>query len=157
MAKEFRIIVSLGLAVISTAYIILYSPLSDLIFGLKNAQIYSKNMIPSPGGLAVENIKKTAKGVELTVSLKDPFSVPFAFEKAQSTSEALPTKEAVSLFKLQAVIFQTNGKPTAIIDDKMLYEGQKIYNWTVSRILSDKVLLVRGKNTKTLKLKLGVE
>lgn len=47
-------------------------------------------------------------------------------------------------------------RPSALIDDKMVLEGKKIYGYKVNKIYPDRVVLEKANQVKVLRLKMEV-
>lgn len=158
MNKDTKIILISGAVLILFTYILLYTPLFN--FGtIKSIGTHAQNLALKPAVNAKKIIKQKAekqKAKKQKLYLRDPFAVGFAYEKS-TTVEGGGEKPKQTYFAIQGIFFPPENKPYALIDDRMVYQGQKIYNWEVKKILSDRVLLSKGGYNKVLRLKLGVE
>lgn len=57
------------------------------------------------------------------------------------------------VINLGGIVFQKSvGKRMAIINGKMMMEGQQIEGWTITKITDDEVVLDNGKEQKTLRV-----
>ncbi len=160
LSQDIKLLLAGGLILIAAAYVVFYTPFANAIFGVRDAKVptvqnkfYSK--ISPKVSATLEAISR--KSEARIGYLRNPFNVDFAFEKTEGTGKPTEEVKKITMFELQGVFILGGGKVTALIDDKMLTEGQKLYDWTVSKIYSDRVVLVRGNAKKVLRLKLGVE
>lgn len=165
MSKGFNKLLFLGLAALVSAYILLYTPLNDMLWGpkpkapaastLKAAPVAKKAPSKTP---KVEKEKKEEPKIEKIPKfsiLRDPFEVKFAYEKVEQKEEKEVVKKE-GLY-LQGIFIEGKNK-YAIIDDKLVHEGDRTFlNYKVYRILSDRVIVLKGKQRKVLKIELGVE
>ncbi len=163
MSTDAKYLLVIGSSLIIITYIVFYTPASNYFFGIKKP-----TTIPTIPNMVFSNVKPnvsmpttetSAQSGEVSakkISLRNPFSVGFVFEKAPEVSSG-EVVAPPSLFVLQGIFVLPQGKNSALIDDKMLTEGQAIYGWQLVRIYSDRVVLTKGNLRKVLRLKLGVE
>ena len=170
MIKDTKFLLISGFVLIALTYLVLYTPLSNIIFGVKEvntpaipnnslADMKKKDLIVVDSESTIKKQSEIKKIVTKLpeIYLRNPFSVGFNYEKGEHTTKEAEVKKVAERFVLQGIFNLSEGQMAALIDDKMLSEGQSLYGWTISQILSDRVALVRGRNVKLLRLKLGVE
>ena len=184
MSKGFNIILLISLAVIVSVYILLYTPVYDILWGSKppasvalvpktplEPKIFPSKLPTKEAEEAKEDLSAKASAsagikekpetlkVEKTkpfMVLRDPFEVKFAYEKIEKTEEEKKVIKKKSLY-LQGIFIEGKNK-YAIIDDKLVHEGDRTsLNYKVYRILFDRVIVLKGKQRKVLKIELGVE
>jgi hypothetical protein len=184
MNKSSVVILVIGLVAISVAYVLLYTPVYDMIWGIKVPKVYSLPSAPAVSTPAVPppvkvvatieaakataearpkpavTAKKTATAevVPKFVTLRDPFEVDFAYIKVEAPPEAgkPAAPEAPKAVLVLQGIFMSGTQTVAIIDDKVVSEGSRVAEgWKVSEIRSDMVILSKGGRIKTLRMKVG--
>lgn len=179
MSRSGKILFFVGLLAILAAYALLYTPLYDVLFAPKAPapaikapappiQGLPKIILkeepeekPKPEALAKEEKSKEKKDekkelVPAYTVLRDPFILDFAYEKVEKKEGGEPV-QVVTYLQLQG-IFITGSTKMAIIDDNVVGEGDRIaLGWRVSRIYSDRVVITKGRSSRTLRIKLGVE
>ncbi len=160
------IIIISGLILIVTVYILLYTPLADLIFAPKVRPLAVQPFAPiivAPPEVKVEaptreSISTFEAQIPKFVTLRDPFEVDYAYKKVEVTQapgETKPkeAKPAPRYLILQGV-FMSGGVKTAIIDDRVVSLGSRVaLGWRVSDIREDMVILRMGGKIKYLRIK----
>jgi len=182
MNKSSVVILVIGLVAITFAYVLLYTPVYDMIWGIKVPKVYSLPSAPAPTPppppvkvvATLEGVKASAEAkpkpaitakktateeaIPKFVTLRDPFEVGFSYIKVEAPPEAgkPAAPEAPKAVLVLQGIFMSGTQTVAIIDDKVVNEGARVAEgWKVSEIRSDMVILSKGGKIKTLRMKVG--
>jgi len=184
MNKSSVVILVIGLVAITVAYVLLYTPVYDMIWGIKVTKVSPLASFPAPKPPSPPPSVKMVATVEVTkasaeakpkpamtakkttsteavpkfVTLRDPFEVDFAYVKVETPTEpgAPAAPEAPKAVLVLQGIFMSGTQTVAIIDDKVVNEGSRVAEgWKVSEIRSDMVILSKGGKIKTLRMKVG--
>lgn len=171
MSKAGNYIMAAGGVLILVVYILLYTPLYDLLFNVRAAR--PNLAITRPAATKPLSITSTREAVKEQVVppapvvepapkfviLRDPFQVDFSFVKGEEKpTEGAPPPEAPKPTLVLQGIFLFNGVEAAIIDDQVVNVGSRVaHGWRVAEIETDQVILSQGGKRKVLKIKLGVE
>jgi len=176
MSKASNFIMAIGGILILVAYVLLYTPLYDLLFKIQqpvrsNLVMPVRPAITKPISLPITGEAKVAKPLPKPpvvtaeayprfVTLRDPFVVDFAFtqsEAAPKEGPATPAEAPKPVLVLQG-IFLSPGVEAAIIDDQVVNVGSRVAKgWKVAEIRYDRVILTQKGKRKVLLIKLGVE
>lgn len=178
MSKAGNFIMVIGGILILIAYVLLYTPLYDLLFKVQQPappalggprQVRANLAIPTRPAVVTGEAKVikappkpplvTAGAYPKFVTLRDPFVVDFAFVKSEEKpKEGAPPPEAPKpVLQLQG-IFLSPGVEAAIIDDQVVNVGSQVAKgWKVAEIRYDRVILTQKGKRKVLMIKLGVE
>ncbi|MBI5699381.1 hypothetical protein HZC35_03605 [Candidatus Saganbacteria bacterium] len=171
MSKAGNYIMAAGGVLILVVYILLYTPLYDLLFNVRAAR--PNLAITRPAATKPLSFTSTREAVNEPVKpplpvvepapkfvvLRDPFQVDFSFVKGEEkpVEGAAPAEAPKPMLVLQG-IFLSPGVEAAIIDDQVVNVGTRVaLGWKVAEIGTDRVILSQGGKWKVLKIKLGVE
>ncbi|HTY13795.1 MAG TPA: type II secretion system protein N [Candidatus Omnitrophota bacterium] len=179
MTDSTKIILIVGAILIATAYVLLYTPLADVLFVPKPKIPQPIRPVPPPphpfilptAEAAASSITSEAEkaapklipsgessSVPKFMVLRDPFAVNFSFAKAAISTTApsgAPAEKPVpkKVLQLQGV-FLSGGTKSAIIDDRVVSVGSIVAGgYRVSDIRDDRVLLKKDGKHKVLKIK----
>ena len=174
MSKGFKIILLVSLAAIISAYVLLYTPVYDMLWSSKPSapvalpsktalepKIFLSKLPTKESEETKKKIQEKAETLKVEkkkpfMVLRDPFKVKFAYKKIKKTEEDKKVVKKKSLY-LQGIFIEGKNR-YAIIDDKLVHEGDRTsLNYKVYRILSDRVIVLKVKQRKVLKIELGVE
>lgn len=171
MSKAGNYIMAAGGVLILVVYLLLYTPLYDLMFSVKASRpnlAVTRPGAPKPLSLIstkeaekepVKIIAPAAEPAPKFIFLRDPFEVDFNFVKGEEkpVEGAAPAEVPKPTLILQG-IFLFNGVKAAIIDDQVVNVGSNVaLGWRVTEITTDQVILSQGGKRKVLRIKLGVE
>jgi hypothetical protein len=176
MSKASNFIMLIGGVLILIAYVLLYTPLYDLLWKVQqpvrpNLVMPGRPAITKPLAPPITGEAKvakpppkppvvTAEAYPKFVTLRDPFVVDFAFvqsEEKPKEGPAQPAEAPKPVLQLQG-IFLSPGVEAAIMDDQVVNVGSLVAKgWKVAEIRYDRVILTQKGKRKVLRIKLGVE
>ncbi|KAF0134140.1 MAG: hypothetical protein FD145_896 [Candidatus Saganbacteria bacterium] len=166
MNNQGKIISIIGVFLILSAYVLLYTPVAEMLFMPKKTT-YQKQIIqiiPAAQPTAKTEIKTIEAAaanyneeIPKFVVLRDPFEVNFSYAKPDAPpdgqskpADPVPPKKYLVL---QGILISDDVK-TAIIDDKVVSENAELYDgWRLAEIRTDSVLLRKGGKVKILRIK----
>jgi hypothetical protein len=157
-------IIIIGAILIGIVYAVFYTPIFNLDLkeqeftvptyrGLPKKPLVKKEIGKKDDLQEIE--KESAEPKEKgPIILRDPFDVNFVFAKpAKGTAKGTTTRTGVISGRLSLQgIFVVGDTKAAIVNDRVVYEGDKVSGWRVHRISDKTVVLKKGSATRTLRL-----